>query len=268
VGCATNERFVTVRSGGRIWAVGAIHGEAALLAALHAGIEERFQTGDRIVYLGNYLGHGSEITTTLDELVAFRGALLAVPHMSVCDVAYLRGSQEEMWQKLFSLHLSVEPASVLGWMLDRGVRETLVAYGWEAAEAHGRVTKGSQEIARWTNEIRARMQHHPGHLELLGGVRQAAFTDDGALLFVNSGVDPSRPLDAQRDAFWWGSEQLASLTPPYANFKKIIRGFDPSHGGVSLDDYVATVDGGAGFGGTLTAACFDADGKVLDRIDV
>ena len=239
-----------------------------MLAALHAAIEERFEAGDRIVYLGNYLGHGAEIAATLDELVAFRGALLAVPHMSVCDVAYLRGSQEEMWQKLFRLHLSVEPASVLGWMLDRGVRQTLVAYGWDAAEAHGRVTNGSQEIARWTNEIRARMQRHPGHLELLSSVRQAAFTDDGALLFVNSGLDPSRSLDTQRDAFWWGSDQLASLTQPYAEFRKIIRGFDPAQGGVSLDGYVATVDGGAGFGGTLTAACFDAEGRALDRIDV
>ena len=106
-----------------------------------------------------------------------------------------------------------------------------------------------------------------GHQELLASVRQAAVTHDGALLFVNSGLDPSRPLDTQRDAFWWGADQLAELTPPYAEYKKIIRGFDPYQGGVSLDDYVATVDGGAGFGGTLTAACFDSEGRALDRID-
>ena len=268
MGCPTNERFVTIRSGGRIWAVGAIHGEAERLAALHAAIEERFEPGDRFVYLGNYLGHGTQVAATVDELVAFRGALLAVPHMSVCDVAYLRGSQEEMWQKLFRLHLSVEPASVLRWMLDRGMRQTLAAYGWGAAEAEDRASNGSQEIARWLSELRVRMEQHPGHPELLASVRQAAFTDDGALLFVNSGLDPSRPIDAQRDAFWWGGDQLAALTPPYADFKKIIRGFDPSQRGVSLGDYVATVDGGAGFGGTLTAACFDGEGNALDRIDV
>ena len=268
MGCTANERFVTIRADGRIWAVGAIHGEAAKLSALHAALEERFRSGDRIVYLGNYLGVGAEVAATLDELIAFRSALLAVPHMNVCDVAYLRGSQEEMWQKLFQLHLSVEPARVLRWMLERGVGETLAAYGWQAGEAEGRVSNGSQEIARWTNEVRAGMERHPGHRELLGSIRQAAFTDDGALLFVNSGVDPTRPIDAQLDAFWWGSEQLATLTPPYAGFKKIIRGFDPARGGVSLDDYVATVDGGAGFGGTLTAACFDAEGAALERIDV
>ena len=268
MGCPTNERFVTIRSGGRIWAVGAIHGEAERLAALHAAIEERFEPGDRFVYLGNYLGHGTQVAATVDELVAFRGALLAVPHMNVCDVAYLRGSQEEMWQKLFRLHLSVEPASVLRWMLDRGMRQTLAAYGWGAADAQERVSNGAQEIARWLSELRSRVEQHSGHLELLASVRQAAFTDDGALLFVNSGLDPSRPIDGQRDAFWWGGDQLAALTPPYADFKKIVRGFDPSQGGVSLDDYVATVDGGAGFGGTLTAACFDGEGNALDLIDV
>ncbi len=268
MGCATNERFVTIRSGGRIWAVGAIHGEAERLAALHAAIEERFQPGDRIVYLGNYLGLGTQVAATLDELVAFRGALLAVPHMSVCDVAYLRGSQEEMWQKLFQLHLSVEPSNVLRWMLDRGVQQTLAAYGWGPDAAQERVSNGSQEIARWLSELRARMRQYPGHQELLASVRQTAFTDDGALLFVNSGLDPSRPLDTQRDAFWWGGDQLAALAQPYAGYRKIIRGFDPSQRGVSLDDYVATVDGGAGFGGTLVAACFDSEGKALDRIDV
>ena len=135
------------------------------------------------------------------------------------------------------------------------------------AQAQERVTNGSQEIARWLGEVRARMELYPGHQELLASVRQAAVTDDGALLFVNSGLDPSRPIDAQRDAFWWGADQLAQLTTPYAEYKKIIRGFDPYQGGVSLDDYVATVDGGAGFGGTLTAACFDAEGRAVDRID-
>ncbi len=267
MGCATNERFVTIRSGGRIWAVGAIHGEASRLAALHGGIEERFEAGDRIVYLGNFLGHGREVAATIDEMVAFRSALLAVPHMNVCDVAYLRGSQEEMWQKLFRLHLSVEPSDVLAWMMNQGMQQTLAAYGWGTAQAQERVNNGSQEIARWLGELRARMELYPGHQQLLASVRQAAFTDDGALLFVNSGLEPSRPIDAQRDAFWWGADQLTQLDSPYAEFKKIIRGFDPSQGGVSLDGYVATVDGGAGFGGALTAACFDSEGRAVDRVD-
>ena len=265
---AADERFATLRGDGRIWTVGAIHGDAGKLKRLHAALEDRFQPRDRIVYLGNYLGHGAEVVAAIDEMVAFRGALLAVPHMGVCDVVYLRGSQEEMWQKLLQLHLAIEPESVLHWMLGRGVRQTLEAYGWETATAYRRARAGAQEVARWTNELRAGMERHPGHRELLGSLRRAAFTDDGALLLVNAGVAPARPLDAQNDAFWWAAEDLVQLTPPYAGFKKVIRGFDPSRRGVCLDTYVATVDGGAGFGGTLTAACFDAEGRTLDRIDI
>jgi serine/threonine protein phosphatase 1 len=267
VRCAANERFVTIRGATRIWAVGAIHGEAAKLRRLHAAVEERFETGDRVVYLGNYLGRGSEIAETLDELVAFRRALLAIPDHRVCDVIHLRGRQEEMWRKLLQIHLAVEPASVLGWMLNQGVRETLETYGGEAASALRRARSGAQEVARWTNEIRAGMNRHPGHSELLGSLRRAAITEDGALLFVSAGIDPERPIDAQGDTFWWGSDALDRMNSPYSSFKKIIRGFDPSHRGIHLEKYVATVDGGAGFGGDIAAICFGVDGEEIDRVE-
>ena len=264
---AAKERFATIRGGSRIWAVGAVHGEAEKLRRLHAALTERFRPGDRIVYLGNYLGWGAGITDALDETVAFRASLLAVPHMGVCDVVHLRGSQEEMWQKLLQLHLAIEPEAVFHWILARGVRQTLEAYGWEADAAGRKVRAGAREIARWTNEIRAGMERHPGHRELLGSLRRAAFTEDGGILFVNANVDTTRPPDAQNDAFWWGGEALEQTTSPYGGFKKIVRGFDPAQRGVRLDAYVATVDGGAGFGGTLSAACFDTEGRALDRID-
>lgn len=262
-----DERFATIRGGSRIWAVGSIHGEAERLRRLHAALAERFRPGDRIVYLGNYLGWGAGVAAAVDEMVAFRGSLLAVPRMGVCDVVHLRGSQEEMWQKLLQLHLAIEPEAVFRWILDRGVRQTLEAYGWEAAAAGHKVRAGAREIARWTNDVRASMERHPGHRALLGSLRRAAFTADRGLLFVNANVDATRPVDAQNDAFWWGGEALAQLTPPYGDFKKIVRGFDPARRGVCLDAYVATLDGGAGFGGTLSAACFDAEGRALDRID-
>ena len=266
--CAANERFVAIRGGRRIWTVGTIHGEAGRLAALHDALEERFEPGDRIVYLGNYLGFGSDVAAAIDELLAFRRAALAVPGMRLCDIVYLRGIQEEMWQKLLQIHLAVEPESTLRWMLDRGVRQTLEAYGGDADSALARARLSAQEIARWTNELRAGMERRPGHRDLLAALRRAAYTEDGALLFVNAGVDVSRPLDAQYDTFWWGGAALSRLASPYGEFKKVIRGFDPFHQGVRIDAHVATIDGGAGYGGGLVAACFDAEGGELDRIAV
>ena len=52
------DKFAVLRKSRRVWAVAAIHGEAEKLATLHRALEPRIVAGDRLVYLGNYLGHG------------------------------------------------------------------------------------------------------------------------------------------------------------------------------------------------------------------
>jgi len=48
----------------------------------------------------------------------------------------------------------------------------------------------------------------------------------------------------------------------------VVRGYDHRHRGVNLDaPHTATVDGGCGYGGDLSAVCFAPDGSALDRID-
>jgi len=121
------ERFARLRRARRIWAVAAIHGDAGRLAALHDRMERVWQPGDRVVYLGNYLGRGPAIRQTIDEILGFRLAVMAQPGGFACDVAFLRGSQEEMWQKLLQLQFAVSPRDVLQWMLDQGVGATLEA---------------------------------------------------------------------------------------------------------------------------------------------
>jgi len=64
-GRAADEKFARLRRGQRIWAVASIHGESERLGRLHDRIAERFRDGDRIVYLGNYLGRGSAVTASL-----------------------------------------------------------------------------------------------------------------------------------------------------------------------------------------------------------
>ena len=43
---------------------------------------------------------------------------------------------------------------------------------------------------------------------------RAAFTEDGAVLFVSAGIDPTRPLPAQGDSFWWGARSGGSCPSP------------------------------------------------------
>jgi len=260
----SRERFAKLRRSRRIWAVAAIHGEAERLAALHDRIERAWRPGDRLVYLGNYLGRGSSVRRTVDEVLGFRLAVLAQPGGFACDVAFLRGSQEEMWQKLLQLQFAVSPRDVLQWMLDQGVGATLAAYGGDSQQGFAACREGTRAITRWTSALRAGLNAIAGHNQFLGALRRAAVTDDGALLFVHAGVDPSRPLDAQGDAFWWGGNRLLDLAEPYAGFRRIIRGFDRTHGGLIEAAHVTSVDGGCGFGGVLLAVCFAADGTVSE----
>src|SRR4051812_36082403 len=92
-------RFAGLRAARRVWAIAVIRGEAQRFAQLHDTISERFQVGDRVVYLGDYVGGGS-VFGTIDELLDFRRRVLGRPGGAACDVAFLRGAQEEMWQKL------------------------------------------------------------------------------------------------------------------------------------------------------------------------
>jgi len=247
--------------------VAAIHGEVARLVAVHDQIAERFRPGDRLVYLGNYLGHGPAIGETVDELLAFRRAILARPGMMACDIAFLRGAQEEMWGKLLQIHLAFDPAEVMSWMAERGVAATLAAYGGDLRRGIARARAGAVELARWTGELRQAIQAHPGHDVLLSALKRAAFTDDGGLLFVHAGVEPSRPLEAQGDALWWGGAGFEAMTEPYAGFRLVVRGFDPAAKGVRVTAVTASLDAGCGRGGPLNAGCFDAAGRLDDLVE-
>lgn len=251
----------------RIWAIAAIHGEARRLAELHALLAPRLAADDRLVYLGGYLGHGPDVAGTLDELVAFRRQFLARPGVFLGDIAFLRGSQEEMWQKLLQLQFAPNPGEVLQWMLDHGVLATLTAYGGDVRQGQVAARDGARGITRWTASLRVALDARPGHRQLLTGIKRYALTEDGGLLFVHAGVDPGKPLDLQRDALWWGGANILELEAPYGGFRRVVRGFDRRHGGFVESPYAVSLDAGSGFGGPLLAACFAPDGSVLDRIE-
>jgi len=259
--------FATLRRARRFWAVAAIHGEATRLNNLHDGLADRLKEGDRLVYLGNFMGRGPEVGVTIDALLEFRRDFLGAPSAFACDIVYLRGQQEEMWQKLLQLQLAVGPSEVLAWMLEQGIEATLEAYGGDAEEAKRRARSGALELARWTNELRRHMQARAGHVELMTSLRRAAVAEDGSLLFVHAGIDRHRPLDAQGDAFWWSKGGFADIDAPYAGYRKVVRGFEPNHGGVQIGPYTASIDAGCGFGGPLAAVCFDREGAEVDRIE-
>lgn len=264
---AASQIFATLRGYQRVWAVASVHGEVERLTALHGGLWERLRPGDRLVYLGNVIGRGPQSAATVDELLSFRRAFMTLEPAEEPQVVFLRGAQEEMLQKLLQLQFATDPRGVLEWMLQQGVQQTLLAYGCDIEDARRAAGSGAVGIARWTQGLRSRIQSAPGHYDFMGAIRRAAFSDDGALLFVNAGVDPKRPLESQRDSFWWNGGGFTSIDQPYGGYLRVVRGFDRKQPGLEITAFTATIDGGCGFGGPLVAACVLPDGSFEEALE-
>ncbi len=272
-----SQRFVDLGRPRRIWAVAAVHAAVDRLARLHDDLGGRFRPGDRLVYLGNFIGRGPHVQETIEELLMFRRALLAVSGMFETDIVYLRGGQEEMWQKLLQLQLAPNPREIMTWMLSQGVGATLEAYGSNAEQASVVARDTARNIARFTGGLREVMRKSPGHEALFSALRRSAFCgspeataerrEGGGVLFVSAGFDSERDFEAQGDAFWWGSAQFARIDRHYGGLSRIVRGHDPARGGFVMTKYTLTVDAGCGFGGPLVCACVSPSGELLESLE-
>ena len=266
-GARLEGKFARLRNARRVWAIAAINGAAQRLIRLHDTISDRFQEGDRVVYLGNYVGHGDAVLATIDELLDFRRRVLGRQRGFACDVAFLRGAQEEMWQKLLQLQFAPNPGDVLQWMVSAGMEATVRAYGGDLRQGFAATRDGPRMITRWTGALRNVMNATPGHTTLFSALRHAAFAEELGLLFVHAGIDSSRPLAAQGDAFWWGREDILELKSSFEGFRRVVRGIDREQRSFIERDFAVSLNGGIGRLGRLTAACFGAGGKVIELIE-
>ena len=83
-------------------------------------------------------------------------------------------------------------------------------------------------IGKWTKKLNYRLLEEPGHQEYFINLKHAAFSGSKKILFLNRGVDVSRPLSAQNDCFWWGYQNFSDLEKPYNTFIRIVRGYKSS----------------------------------------
>lgn len=269
-----NKKFANLGWPKTVWAIGAVHGEVNRLMALHDFILPRFQLGDRLVYLGNIIGRGPAPLQTVDEILSFRRRLLSQPGMLVSDIVFLRGAQEEMWQKLLQLQFAPNPQQVLAWMLRQGVDRTLEAYGGNPAEGLAAAREGPVQLTRWTNRLRESIRRSSGHSALFTVLKRAAYTTPGQrdqdqpMLMVSAGIDTTRPLAAQGDSFWWGAPDFDKIDRVYESFGCLVRGLSGNGRDVGTTDFTISLDGGAGRDGCIAAAHLTPSGGVLDLFEI
>lgn len=259
-----------LRSGGRTWALGALAGNHRALEHLAHALLPRWRSGDRLVVLGNMLGPAGSSAVTLDLMLLLRRRLLARRGADVEDFVFLRGAQEEMWHKALQLQFAMTPLEVLDWMLARGLAATIEAYGHSIAEGRIASRNGPSAIVRWTAGLRERQAARPGHADLLNALARAALSAEGAVVFAAAGVDPTRPVAEQADAFWWNGQADSALGDAldratdggWPAVRRVVRGLGPA-GTLAIE---------AGRVLTVTRdvpalVAVDAAGNVLERIE-
>jgi serine/threonine protein phosphatase 1 len=262
----TGPTIARLSDGGCIWALGAQQGNDRALEVLAGALLQRWQRGDKLVVLGNMLGGDGDPGRALDLMLLLRRRLLATN--LACDVFFLRGAQEEMWHKLLALQFAMSPLAVLDWMLPRGLAATIEAYGGNVEEGRIACRTGPKAIARWTVGLRQAQMARAGHAELLNSLMRAALSADGTMLLSAAGVDATRPIDDQADAFWWNGQTDRALDTALANgtnagwqgVMRLVRGAGP--GEATDEGRVLTVTRQA-----PALVALDASGAVLERIE-
>ena len=267
-----SEKFVDLGSPRRVWAVAAINGDRERLITLHDHLATRFNVRDRLVYMGNYLGVGSwDNHSVLEELLAFRSALMSKPGMETSDIVHLRGPAEEAWQRLLRLQFAPSPMMALDRYLEAGAEAYLHLYGVSQNDTKQIARAGSVAITRWTNQLRVLQRQVLGHEAFVCSLRRAAVTsvcaDHSGVLFVPAGYDVSRTLEDQSDKLWFGGAGFTA-NKETTKFARIVRGFDPLRGGINTDGLAVTLDGGCGRGGPLICGCFNEAGELIEVIAV
>ena len=264
----TVPRIVQLGEGGRIWALGALRGDDVAAAALAQPLLARWQRGDRLVVLGNMLGDRGDPAGTLDLLLRLRRRLLAIS--LACDVHFLRGAQEEIWQKALRLQFAISPLGVLDWMLAHGLAGIIGAYGGSVDEGRIACRGGPTAIARWTTGLRDLQAARPGHADLLTTLSRAAVTGSDRMLLSAAGVDANRPLGEQADAFWWNGQAdgaleaslTANATAGWDSLARLVRGSGAAAGESADDRRVLTVSRER-----PALVALGPDGALLERIE-
>ena len=214
----TDYKFQEFTNTDRIWAVGSLHSSIESFQSIKKYILSNFKNGDKLIFLGNLIGYNNQSKQTITDVLNLRFYLMANFNLDHEDIIFLRGAQEEMFSKLLQLQIAPNPKEIIDWIFSHGVDQTLVSYNFDPDLFRNIATQGTIQINKLTSKLNKTISETPGHKEFFSNLKHAAFSNSMEVLFVNRGVDLSRPLSAQNDCFWWGYQNFSLINKPLQHF--------------------------------------------------
>ena len=262
--------FVEIKKTNKLWAVGSIHSNLKSFNSIKKFILNNFAPNDKLIFLGNIIGLGENSKETLDSVIELRFNLMSKFKIKPESIIFLRGAQEEMFSKLLQLHIAPNPSEIVEWMFDHGVNQTIKSYGFSEEEVKNIASSGTIKISRWTASLNRALQFNPGHTQYFLSLKHAAYSHTRKILFVNRGVDITRPLSAQNDCFWWGFQNFSKIKEPYKTFSRIVRGYESKHLNqmeISKNDVVCTLFKQPLSNKSILCGIFSENGDILDLFE-
>jgi len=262
--------FVEIKKTNKLWAVGSIHSNLKSFNSIKKFILNNFAPNDKLIFLGNIIGLGENSKETLSSVIELRFNLMSKFKIKPESIIFLRGAQEEMFSKLLQLHIAPNPSEIVEWMFDHGVNQTIKSYGFSEEEVKNIASSGTIKISRWTASLNRALQFNPGHIQYFLSLKHAAYSHTRKILFVNRGVDITRPLSAQNDCFWWGFQNFSSINKPYKTFLRIVRGYESEHLNpqeISKNNIVCTLFKQPLSNKSVLCGIFTENGEILDLFE-
>ena len=262
--------FVELKKSDKIWAIGSIHSNLKSFTSIKEFLLKNFEANDKLIFLGNVIGLGNNSKETLSSVIDLRFSLMSKFTLKPDSIVFLRGAQEEMFSKLLQLQLAPNPNEVVEWMFDHGVNETIKSYGFIEKEVKNIASSGTINITKWTTTLNKVLNKNPGHTQYFLNLKHAAYSNTKKILFVNRGVDITRPLSAQNDCFWWGFQNFSSINRPYKTFLRIVRGYESEHFNkkeISKNNVVCTLFKQPLSNKSVLCGIFSENGEILDLFE-
>ena len=262
--------FVEIKKTNKIWAIGSIHSNLNSFNSIKNYILNNFNADDVLIFLGNIIGLGDDSKETLNSVLDLRFNLMSKFKLKPESIIFLRGAQEEMFSKLLQLQLAPNPSEIVNWMFEHGVNKTINSYGFSEDEVRNITTSGTIKISKWTSSLNKALYKNSGHTQYFLNLKHAAYSHTKKILFVNRGVDITRPLSAQNDCFWWGFQNFSTTQKPYKTFLRIVRGYESEHlnqSEISSNNIICTLFKQPLSNKSVICGIFAENGDILDLFE-